>query len=127
MTLLSKINHPSIITLYDLFEHNNSYFVVMEYCKGGSIVDLMNKFKRKSERIIANIVKQLLSALSYLHSVNIVHRDIKLDNIVFLDKIEEVEEEFIPIKIIDFGTAVETKFKIIQNYPISGTLSYLAP
>jgi serine/threonine protein kinase len=67
-------------------------------------------------------MKQLLSALAYMHSLGMIHRDIKLDNIVFLSG-----EESVSIKIIDFGTAVQTAHKIIHNYPIAGTLSYLAP
>lgn len=68
-------------------------------------------------------MKQLLSALAYMHSLGIIHRDIKLDNIVFLPS----EAECFFIKIIDFGTAVQTPHKLIHNYPIAGTLSYLAP
>lgn len=56
----------------------------MEYCKGGAIIDMLHLCKSKSESTISHIIKQLLSALSYMHSQNIVHRDIKLDNIVFL-------------------------------------------
>lgn len=82
---MAKIQHPSIIKVYDIFINKNSYYVVMEYCKGGSIIDMIDRFERKSERLIANIIKQLLGALSYLHSMNIVHRDIKLENIVFLE------------------------------------------
>jgi calcium-dependent protein kinase len=127
MTLLSKIHHPSIISLYEVFLSHGNYYVVMEYCKGGSIVDIISKIRRKSEAIVVNIMQQLLSALSYLHANNIVHRDIKLENIVFLDNVSEGQNEFIPIKIIDFGSAVQTKYKIVQNYPIAGTLPYLAP
>jgi len=58
----------------------------MEYCKGGSIVELIKKVKKFSEAMVAHIMKQLLSALGYMHKKNIIHRDIKLDNIVFLDK-----------------------------------------
>ena len=72
-------------------------------------------------------MKQLFRALAYMHSLNIVHRDIKLENIVFLKETVEFQEEYIPIKIIDFGTAVHSPFKIAQGYPISGTLSYIAP
>lgn len=125
--LLAKIQHPSIIKVYDIFINKNSYYVVMEYCKGGSIIDMIDRFERKSERLIANIIKQLLGALSYLHSMNIVHRDIKLENIVFLEPNIEDQKDLIPIKIIDFGTAVETKVKETSNFPKAGTLTYLAP
>lgn len=48
MTLLSKLNHPSIITLYDLFQYQKKYYVVMEYCRGGSVIDLISKIAKKS-------------------------------------------------------------------------------
>lgn len=48
MSILSKLNHPSIITLYDLFFYNSKYFVVMEYCKGGAVVDMIHLCKKKS-------------------------------------------------------------------------------
>jgi calcium-dependent protein kinase len=72
-------------------------------------------------------MKQLFSALTYMHSLDIIHRDIKLDNIVFIDRIDNEIDEPVAIKIIDFGTAVHSKHKILQNYPVTGTLSYLAP
>lgn len=95
----------------------------MEYCRGGTIVEILDRLRKQSEALIVHIVKQLLSALAYMHSLNIIHRDIKLDNIVFLPS----EEQCIAIKIIDFGTAVQTQHKVVHNYPIAGTLSYLAP
>ena len=48
MTLQSKLQHPAIIKLYNLFKNNNNYYVVMEYCKGGSIIEILGKLKSKS-------------------------------------------------------------------------------
>jgi len=56
----------------------------MEYCRGGSLIDLIKKNKSFSEGTICCIMKQLLSALAYLHKQGIVHRDIKLDNMVVM-------------------------------------------
>ena len=86
-SLLKKLSHPSIIKVYDLYSFENNYYVVMEYCKGGTMTEYFKKLEIKSERVIATIMKQLLSAINYLHSMNIVHRDIKIDNMVFLNKV----------------------------------------
>jgi calcium-dependent protein kinase len=126
MTMLSKLSHPSIVTLYNLFHYEKKYYVVMEYCNGSSVIEMINKITPKSEKIVINIMKQLLRALSYMHSLNIVHRDIKLENIVFLHS-ADLSQAYIPIKIIDFGSAVKMQYKVVQNYPVAGTLTHLAP
>ena len=56
----------------------------MQFCKGGTLIDLIKKNKNISEKTMMPIMKQLLSALAYLDANKIVHRDIKLDNIVVL-------------------------------------------
>ena len=72
-------------------------------------------------------MKQILSALFYMHQKKIVHRDMKLENLVLVDKYNPDEEEKICIKIIDFGLAI----KITQSYGNKcanvGTPSYMAP
>ena len=100
----------------------------MEYCKGGSLNDYQDKVKGKLEKFVSGIIRQLLRALNYLHSLNIVHRDIKIDNMVFLRPLtRENLATSIPIKIIDFGTAVKMKYPFQRDYPISGTFKYMAP
>lgn len=92
----------------------------MEYCKGGSIIELIKRLKQFPEALVASIAQQLLSALAYLHQQGIVHRDIKLDNIVFLDS----DHADYHIKIIDFGTAIR---KTEGKTKFAGTRYYMAP
>ena len=75
--LLKKLDHPNIIKLYDLFLYNNFYYVVTEYCEGGSVLGLVKDGKING-KITLKIMKQLMNALSYLHNRQIAHRDIKL-------------------------------------------------
>lgn len=60
--------------------------MVTEYCKGGTILNYINENSNYGEKFVSKIIKQLLSALLYLHQNLIVHLDIKLENIVFLEK-----------------------------------------
>ena len=82
---LKKFDHVNIIKLYDLFFHNKQYYVVTEFCKGGSLMNIMRKSKLTTEFEVAIIMRQIFSALTYLHEQKITHRDLKLENIVLLE------------------------------------------
>ena len=87
MKILKEIDNPNIIKLYEVKENNQNYYLVMEYCNGGSLSDCLeyhNKQFRKpfSEEVVQYLMRQIVNGLSYLHGKHILHRDIKLDNIL---------------------------------------------
>jgi calcium-dependent protein kinase len=96
--------------------------LVIEYIEGGELFGEIEKRKMLTERMAADIIKQLLSAIIYCHKRNIAHRDLKLENIL----LAQSNEDQIYIKVIDFGTAElfdsYTKFRYS-----AGTIYYLAP
>ena len=99
------MEHPDIVRIIESFNTKDSYVLVTEYCEGGELFDQVKN--QLSETQIAVIFKQLLSGLAYLHSHNIVHRDLKLENILIqeTEKSKTTGEDLFNIKIIDFGTA----------------------
>ena len=102
INILSKVDHPNIIRLYEIFEDDRYISLVMELCEGGNLFDRINDLAEKdksfSEKEAVKIFKQVMSAVSYCHNQGICHRDIKPENILFANKTPES-----PIKIIDFG------------------------
>jgi len=109
-------NNPYVLTLYDVFETDEEIHLVTEFCRGG---ELFGAVKRKStqwssfrrgrfsESQAAQITNQILKALVDIHSLGIVHRDIKTENILLLNS----DESDIQVKLCDFGMA-----RLHQNY-----------
>ena len=60
--------------IHEFAHHEGNYYLITEFCEGGELLTKINKIKRFSEAVIANLMKQLLSAISYCHERNIVHR-----------------------------------------------------
>ena len=124
--ILKNLDHPDIVRIIESFNTKDSYVLVTEYCEGGELFDQVRN--QLSETQIAVIFKQLLSGLAYLHSYNIVHRDLKLENILIqeIEKSKTTGEDLFNIKIIDFGTA-----RIFNNkkkpQTIVGSSYYIAP
>jgi calcium-dependent protein kinase len=123
--LLSQLDHPNIVKLYEIYYYRSFYYVVMEYCKGGSIIELIKQLRQFPEALVVSIAQQLLAALAYLHQQGIVHRDIKLDNIVFLDT--KGQHGDYHIKLIDFGTAIRRDEGRSGKARMAGTRYYMAP
>ncbi|MBN3304471.1 NUAK2 kinase, partial [Amia calva] len=93
--IMSSLNHPHIITIYEVFENKDKIVIVMEYASRGDLYDHISERQRLSEREARHFFRQIVSAVYYCHRNGIVHRDLKLENIL-LDGNGNV-------KIADFG------------------------
>jgi serine/threonine protein kinase len=75
---MSRLCHPNIVNVIEAFERKRHIYLIMEYCRGGDLNE-----RKFSEAEAAVIVRKILSAVAYLHEHNVVHRDLKMENIVF--------------------------------------------
>ena len=124
--ILKNLDHPDIVRIMEFYNTEKYYYIINEYCPGGELFDQVNKIF--SETQIAVMFRQILSGLAYLHSNNIIHRDLKLENILIkeIEKSKETNEDLFVLKIIDFGTAkIFDKNK--KAKAIVGSSYYIAP
>lgn len=114
--VLSQLDHPNILKIYEYFEDNSRLYIITEYLKGGELLKGWN-LKNKTEPDLVWIMKQILSGVVYCHELGIVHRDLKPQNILF----SQQDSTF--LKIIDFGTSIDFKQKN-TSARLAGTVSF---
>ena len=125
--ILKEADHPNIVKIIEIFETEKSYYLIMENCVGGNLSNKIEervKLKKPfDENILSEIIRQISSAIKYLHDKNICHRDIKPDNICFTN-LGSMENN--TAKLIDFGLGkmMMEKQKI---YSVVGSPLYVAP
>jgi len=128
INILKKLSHPNIVKIYEFYESDNCFYVINELCKGGQLYEYLTNNKLTEVQLCV-IFYQVFSGLIYLHENHILHGDLKPENILIssVEKNLETNEEFVGIKIIDFGTAKIFKKQIKKGENIEGTLYYIAP
>lgn len=118
--MLQQCNHPNVVRYFGSYQSEEYLWIVMEYCGGGSVSDLMNiTYEPLEEHQIAYICREALKGLSYLHSIFKVHRDIKGGNILLTEQGE--------VKLGDFGVAAQLTRTMSKRNTFIGTPHWMAP
>ena len=120
--VMYKIHHPNVVKLYGHFEDNNYCYFIMEYISKGNVYGLIpqDKKKRLNTQVVASLMKDVISAVYYLHNMKpiIIHRDIKPENVLLA--------EGLVAKLTDFGWSNYMQ-EDEKRTTVCGTPIYLAP
>ncbi|KAK4841239.1 hypothetical protein QYF36_001251 [Acer negundo] len=118
--MLQQCSHPNVVRYLGSYQGEEYLWIVMEYCGGGSVADLMNVIEEPLEEYqIAYICREALKGLAYLHSIFKVHRDIKGGNILLTEQGE--------VKLGDFGVAAQLTRTMSKRNTFIGTPHWMAP
>lgn len=134
--ILKEIKHKNIMELIEMKQNNENYYLVCELCNGGSLRQCVNKYlkmykKPFSEEVTQFLMRQIVEALKYLHGLHIMHRDLKLDNILLNFKNENDKKILnmygAEVKVIDFGFAAHVDNKKDLHKSVLGSPLYMDP
>lgn len=124
IALMRSLSHPNVLRILEVFESKDKSFMVLELCTGGELLDRLHAQPetRFPESVSARYMRSLISAIRYCHAKKIVHRDLKLENFLFVTDKPDSD-----IKLIDFGLSQEVKsLDEVLSKPC-GTPYYVAP
>ncbi|KAL4614896.1 hypothetical protein ACB092_07G085900 [Castanea dentata] len=110
--------HPGVVTIKAVYEDMESFYLVMEFCSGGRLLDGMAREGQYSEHRAANVLKELILVIKYCHDMGVVHRDIKPENILLTSSGQ--------MKLADFGLAM----RVSNGQSLAGVVgspAYVAP
>ena len=115
-----NLDHPNIVHVYTVGDYKQQPFIVMEYVKGKTLKDYLREHGALEPQTVIHIMTQLAEGVLYAHQNNIIHRDLKSQNIMITD--DQV------VKITDFGIALSSnEADMTQTNTIMGSVHYLAP
>jgi beta-lactam-binding protein with PASTA domain len=112
------LQHPNVVGVYDRGKFDGTYYIAMEYCEGRTLKEIVARTALDPERAIA-IAKQILVAARFAHRRNVIHRDLKPQNVILDDEDN--------VKVTDFGIARAGASDITEVGAIMGTAQYLSP
>ena len=112
-TIMESLDHPNVVSYFGAEVHRDKVCIFMEYCSGGSLASLIEHGRIEQEEIVALYALQMCEGLAYLHNANVIHRDVKPENILF-------DHQGI-LKFVDFGAAkvIQQDSKTIDAEPVT--------
>ncbi|KAG0174807.1 hypothetical protein DFQ28_004456 [Apophysomyces sp. BC1034] len=124
----SSLKHPYLLALHRVLEDEDYIFMVMELCDQGDLFDFVVRDqevnKLREEHLVKKAYLQILDGIEYMHSQNIYHRDIKLENVLLRCEEDEDDTDAVTCKVADFGLATRDRYSMEFG---CGSTTYLAP
>ena len=117
--IMKRLEHPFILTLHYAFQTPTEIYLILDYCPNGDLLDLIEKRQKIDEQTSKFYLAEIILALEYLHSKDIIYRDLKPANIL-------LDEEG-HVKLADFGLAKENVNSSNPARTLAGTPAYLPP
>lgn len=114
-----ELKHPSIVEAHHAGKEGNTYYLLLDYLGGSSLLHCIHFEPRRIEGRRLEVARTVTEAIGFLHENQIIHRDICPKNFMF--------DEGDQLKLIDFGVALSTERKTLKRAGVTGTPSYLAP
>ncbi|CDW88495.1 protein kinase domain containing protein [Stylonychia lemnae] len=118
--ILSQIDHPNVVKLYEIFDDKDCMYLVLELMTGGELFDRIVEKEHYSEMEAAETIKPIVDAIRYCHNMGIIHRDLKPENLLYGSR-----DQASIIKIADFGLARFLQGELATT--ACGTPGYVAP
>ena len=129
VSVMKAIAHPHIVQLAEILENSDHLFLVLELCELGSLSRVLKEMGPFPEQLARDVMRQLGEAISYMHRMGVVHRDIKLQNVLVTrrnPRTRRFEAEQLFVKVADFSLAILKKPD--ENLQcVCGTLNYMSP
>ena len=119
--ILASLDHPNILKFENIYETVDKIYIVTELVSGGELFDFLLDEAPLSEEVCCHIMRQVIDAVCYLHSENVIHRDIKAENLLLVDN----HSQYPTVKLIDFGFSTLIANTFTGSF--LGTVGYIAP
>lgn len=117
--MLAALKHPNIVEVIDVFDENNTSYMVMEFITGKNIQNIVDEDGPLSYNVAINYIGQITNAIDFIHKQHILHRDIKPENIMITSEYKAI--------LIDFGAAREFEHDKVQSHTSMFTRGYAPP